>query len=167
MDRINELIKCIAHYNKQFSEYAIKYYDPNYQNEHAEYFHKMHKKHYVVEFDELLNEHFNINDIEHIKTCLYRCFKFPFDDCDNHTKKAIDKYNSFIGPRNITLDNLCYESQHEFYENMINNSYNYTKQLAELELSQLESAAFQLGTFDDDNYKLFKQCIDQFNNLEY
>jgi len=92
-------------------------------------------------------------------------FKFPFDDCDSHIKKAIDKYNSFIGPKNITLDNLCYESQHEFYENIINNSYNYTKQFAELELSQL--AEFQLGTFYDDNYKLFEQCIDQFNNLEY
>jgi len=170
MDRINELIKCIAHYNKQFSEYAIKYFDPKYQSEHTKYFHKMHKKHYVIEFDELLNKHFDRKDIDHIKTCLYRCFKFPFDDYDHYTKKAYDKYTSSDRSENITLDDLCYGTQHEFYENMINNSnnsYNYTEQLAESESNKeiLKLAAFQLEGFNDDKYKLFKQCIDQFNNI--
>lgn len=147
MDRFNELLNCIAKYNKQFCIYAKKYFNSKEQNEKLEYFDKMHKKHYCKELKMLLIEKFNEKNIEHIETCLIWCFKNPFDEqiSDNSIKELL-------------LNN--------FYDDMINNPDIYTKKLIKTN-EILNLAVSQINKFDNEQYMLFKKCIEQFNNLKY
>ena len=165
MDRFDELLKCIANYNKQFSDYAKKYFNSNNQNERLEYFNRMHKKHYYNELNKLLITNFDIRNINYIEMCLLLCFKFPFDN--QFDKICYNKYKLVVKPDNVMLDNLLLESQNEFYNDMINNSYEYTKKLAKLQENILSLAIWQLNGFSNEQYDLFKKCIEQFNNLEY
>ncbi len=158
MDRFDELLKCIANYNKQFSIYAKQYLN----SPDVEYFDNIHKKHYCNQLNKLLITNFNFRDINYIEMCLVWCFKTAFDSQSN--KYLNDEYNK---RNNKNTDEIILNSQNNFYNSMIDNSYEMTKQLTEQYQNILQLAKIQLNGFSDTQYILFKKCIEQFNDLEY